>query len=189
GFTGTAALGAASRVNLLGHGPVKPLEIKGDENRLAFLLDGEERWVIDPQRFSGRPELTINRTDKHVRFQLANAIYPGTNLPADLTCDLKRTGRHWHMHLRMGLGEFQTAVPFEKWLAGTQAATSDVRLDGTLCELGQTGRVVTRGLARARFGPEWVTELRGTKLARVPGLNQKIISDTLTVALLGPDDA
>jgi hypothetical protein len=55
GLSGTAALGAATQVKKLAHGTVRPLEIKGDENRLAFLLDGEERWVIDPQRFGSHP--------------------------------------------------------------------------------------------------------------------------------------
>ncbi len=93
------------------------------------------------------------------------------------------------MGLRMALGNFQAAAPFEKWLAGDEAATSLVRLNGTVCELGQTGRLLTRGSAHARFDPAWVTELRGTKLARVPGLNQNVLSDSLTISLLKPDDA
>ncbi|HEY5073931.1 MAG TPA: hypothetical protein VII34_04490, partial [Pyrinomonadaceae bacterium] len=189
GLTGTAALGAATQLKKLGRTQAGPLEITGDEKRLAFLLGGEERWVIDPQRFGGRPKLTIDRNETRVRFQLAGATYPGTKLPADLTCDLNLSGKHWRMRLRMALGDFQAAVPFEKWLAGNEAATSAVRLDGTVCGLGQAGRVITRGAARARFDPGWVTELHGTKLARVLGLNQKILSDSLTIALLEPDDA
>ena len=189
GLTGTAALGAASRVKLLGRGQAGALQIKGDENRLAFLLGSEERWVIDPQRFGGLPKLTIDRTDTRLRFQLAGATYPGTNLPADLTCELNRAGNGWRMHLRMALGNFQATAPFEDWLAGNEVATSAVRLDGTVCELGQAGRVLARGSARARFAPEWVTELHGTKLARVPGVSQKVLSDSLTIALLDPEDA
>ncbi|HEV7682192.1 MAG TPA: hypothetical protein VGO68_08730 [Pyrinomonadaceae bacterium] len=189
GLTGTAALGAATQVKNLGHGLVRPMEIQGDENRLAFLLDGEERWVIDPQRFSGTPKLTIDRTAATLRFQLSGATYPGTQLSADLSCQLVRTGGHWRMQLRMEFGDFEAAVPFEKWLAGDEAATAAVRLDGSICELGQAGRLVTNGPARARFTPQWVTELHGTRLARVPGLDQKVVSDSLTIALLDPADA
>ncbi|MEP6569924.1 MAG: hypothetical protein ABJC10_09135 [Acidobacteriota bacterium] len=189
GLTGTAALGAASRVKLLGRGQVQPLEIKGDENRLAFSLNGEERWVIDPQRFTGKPKLTIERTATRLRFQLDGATYPGTKLKADLNCVLDRAGKGWRMHLQMELGNFQAALPFEKWLAGSEAATSAVRLDGAVCELGQTGRLLAHGPARARFTPDWVTELQGTKLARLPGFSQKILSDSLTIALLATDDA
>ena len=187
GLTGTAALGAATQLKKLGRTQAGPLEIIGDENRLAFLLGGEERWVIDPQRFSGRPKLTIDRNETRVRLQLAGATYPGTKLPADLTCDLNATGKQWRMRLRMALGDFQAAAPFEKWLAGNEAVTSVVRLDGTVCALGQAGRVITRGVARARFDPGWVTELHGAKLARVLGSN--LLSDSLTIALLEPRDA
>ena len=127
GLTGTAALGAATQVKALGIGALRPLEIQGDENRLAFLLDGEERWVVDPQRFGGTPRLTIDRTETSLRFQLTDATYPGTKLPADLSCHLLRTGSHWRMQLRMEFGNFEAATPFEQWLAGHNAATSAVR--------------------------------------------------------------
>ena len=114
GLTGTAALGAATHVKTLGIGASRPLEIQGDENRLAFLLDGEERWVIDPQRFSGNPKLTIARTETSLRFQLSDATYPGTKLPADLTCQLVRTGNHWRMQLRMEFGKFRSSSAVRK---------------------------------------------------------------------------
>ncbi len=57
GLTGTAALGAASQAKKLGLRLPGSFKIVGDEKRLAFLLGGEERWVIDPQRFSGSPPI------------------------------------------------------------------------------------------------------------------------------------
>src|SRR5712692_2858825 len=84
GLTGTAALGAASQAKKLGLRLPESFEIVGDEKRLAFMLGGQERWVIDPQRFSGSPKLTIDRTETRVRFDLTHATYPGTNLSADL---------------------------------------------------------------------------------------------------------
>src|SRR5713101_2783427 len=100
GLTGTAALGAASHAKQLGLRLPGSFRIVGDEKRLAFLLGGEERWVIDPQRFSGSPKLTIDRTETRIRFELSRARYPETNLPADRTGKLNRTGRRWRMHLR-----------------------------------------------------------------------------------------
>ncbi|HSS21291.1 MAG TPA: hypothetical protein VLL54_14550 [Pyrinomonadaceae bacterium] len=188
GWTGTAALGAATQVKKLRAGQFQPLEIKGDETRLAFLLDGEERWVIDPQLFGGTPKLTIDRSGGHFHFELSGATYPGTKLPANLSCDLNRARKSWNMSLRMELGNFQATVPFERWLLGDEVASARVRLDGTVCELGQGGRVLARGAARARFDPVWTTELHGAKLARVPGLSQKVLSDSLTISLLRPED-
>ncbi|HVS81799.1 MAG TPA: hypothetical protein VHE60_08690, partial [Pyrinomonadaceae bacterium] len=188
GLTGTAALGAASQAKKLGIALPASFKIVGDEKRLAFLLGGEERWVIDPQRFSGSPKLTIDRTETRIRFELSRARYPGTNLPADLTGELNRIGRRWRMHLRMALGGFDAKVPFEKWLAGNDPAVSGVHLQRTVSELGQSGRVLASGTARAAFSPGWVTEFRGTKLARALGVGRGILSDSLNVALLEPDD-
>src|SRR5712692_3451545 len=84
GLTGTAALGAASQAKKLGLRLPGSFKIVGDEKRLAFMLGGQERWVIDPRRFSGSPKLTIDRTETRVRFELTHATYPGTNLSADL---------------------------------------------------------------------------------------------------------
>ena len=188
GLTGTAALGAASQAQKLGLRLPGSFKIVGDEKRLAFLLGGEERWVIDPQRFSGSPKLTIERTETRVRFELSHATYPGTNLRADLTGELNRVGRRWRMHLRMALGGFEAKFPFEKWLAGDDPAVSAVHLQRAVVELGQSGRVFASGTARAAFGPGWVTEFRGTKLARVLGLGRGILSDSLNVVLLKPED-
>ncbi len=189
GLTGTAALGAASQAKTLGLALPGSLKIVGDEKRLAFLLGGEERWVIDPQRFGGSPKLKIERTETRIGFELTGARYPGTNLPADLTGELNRVGRRWRMRLRMTLGGFDAKFPFEKWLAGNEAAVSGVHLQQTVSELGQSGRVLASGKARAAFSPGWTTEFRGARLARVLGMGSDILSDSLNVTLLEPDHA
>src|SRR6185295_16907608 len=165
GLTGTAALGAASQVKLLGR-VFQPLEIKGDEEHLAFLLNGEERWVIDPKLFGGTPRLAIERSESHFHFKLSDATYPGTTLPADLACELTRAGRRWRMRLRMSLGGFDARAPFEQWLAGDEIAASSSHLANAV-ELGPAGRVLVSGNARAAFAPNWVTDLRGSRLARL----------------------
>src|SRR5260370_31910763 len=161
GLTGTAALGAASQAKQLGLRLPGSFKIAGDEKRLAFLLGGEERWVIDPQRFSGSPKLTIERSEARVRFELTHATYPGTNLPADLTGELSRVGRRWRMHLRMALGGFDAKFPFAQWLAGGDPAVSCVPLPGALFDLGPPGRVVSAATARAGLLPGWGTRCSG----------------------------
>jgi hypothetical protein len=188
GLSGTAALGAATQVNLLGR-VFDPLEIKGDEDRLAFLLNGEERWVIDPKLFGGSPRLAIERSASRLYFKLSDATYPGTELPADLTCELNRAGRRWRMHLRMAFGGFDAKAPFEQWLAGDELAASNVRLGHTVVDLGQAGRMLLSGSARVTFDPAWVTALRGMKSARLLGAGAGLVSDSLTLSLLGQSDA
>ena len=189
GLTGTAALGAAAQAKTLSLRLPGSLKIVGDENRLAFLLGDEERWVIDPRRFSGSPKLSIERTETRLRFELSRARYPGTNLPADLTGELNRIGRRWRLHLRMTLGGFDAKIPFEQWLAGNEAAVSGVRLQQTVSDLGRSGRVLASGNARATFNPGWTLDFRGTKLSRVLGVGRGILSDSLNVALLEPNAA
>lgn len=188
GLTGTAALGAASQVKQLGR-VFDPLEIRGDENRLAFLLNGEERWVIDPKQFGGSPRLAIEKSESRIQLQLSHATYPGTKLPADLTCELNRAGRHWRMRLRMALGGFNTKVPFERWLAGDEPAASTVRLDRNVLELGHAARVLVSGSARATFDPGWVTGLRGARLVRLLGAGDSLLSNSITISLLDHEDA
>lgn len=188
GLTGTAALGAASQIKQLRRA-FEPLEIKGDEDRLAFLLNGQERWVIDPKLFGGSPQLEIEKTSSRIHFKLSRATYPGTKLPADLTCELNRVGRRWRMHLRMALGNFRASAPFERWLAGDELVTSTSSLNKTAVELGQAGRLIVSGTANATFAPGWVTILRGPRLARILGTGSGLISDGLTVSLLDHDAA
>ena len=180
-------MGAASQAKLLAS-VFEPVQIIGDENRLAFLLNGEERWIIDPKLFGGSPRLAIERSDSRLHLKLSQAFYPGTNLPADLTCELNRSGKRWRMRLQMALGGFDARAPFEKWLAGDEPAADSVRLGHTVCDLGQAGRVLVSGSARATFNPSWVTELRGHQLARLLGAGDGLLSDSLTVSLLRQDD-
>src|SRR5438128_3841514 len=168
GLSGTAALGAASQLKL-GRARAGKLEIAGDEQRLAFLLDGEERWVIDPQLFSGPAKLSIHKAENLVRFELSRAIYPGTKLPADLTGELHRTGKRWRMHLRMKLGNFRSTFRFEEWLAGNEVARSRFYLHQTVCEMGRVRRVVATGPANATFEPAWVTAMHGKNFTRMLG--------------------
>ncbi|MEP6707912.1 MAG: hypothetical protein ABJC05_10350, partial [Pyrinomonadaceae bacterium] len=189
GLSGTAVLGAASQARKLDLTWPDHFEIAGDEKRLAFLLGDEERWVIDPQRFGGSAKLTIRRRANSILLHLSRAIYPGTKLPADLNCELNRVGKRWQMRLRMTLGDFEATVPFENWLGGNESAASTVKLRHTVSELGHSGRLIASGRARATFHPQWLTEFRGAKFARLLGVGQGILSDSLDLAVLEPDTA
>lgn len=165
-----------------------PFEMRGDERRLAFVVDGQEAWVIDPGRFSGSPRLSVERRRDEIRVRLENARFPGTSIPADLCCELRRGPLNWRMRLELALPGFRSEVSFVRWLLLAAPATSSVRLDLTACEVG-SGALALRTLApaTASFLPNWVLQLDGPRVAILTGPEGSLVADAIQVAL--PDSA
>jgi len=44
-------------------------------------------WTIDPRLFEGAPKLSVTESPSSISVRLTGAIYPGTDLSADLICD------------------------------------------------------------------------------------------------------
>jgi hypothetical protein len=127
---------------------------------VAFRLAGEHHWVVDTRRFAGIPRPRLKRSLRTIHLKLTNAQFPGTNLPADFTAELRRAMIAWRMKLRLGFDRFQAGVPFERWLAGKVPARGRVKLDGRLCELSSRAGVDTSGKAETGFFPNWVRQFR-----------------------------
>jgi hypothetical protein len=163
-------------------------EFAGDQKRVAFKLGGQERWVIDTRRFSGSPKLKVERSDKSISLELTGAEYPGTNLPANLLCDLRSGKTGWRMKLNLELGSFRCEVPFEKWLAGQALARCKVTVNARICELGSHSGIKVSGDAKAEFFPNWVLRLTGSGISKLSALGPEVVSDSIEVSLLGPDD-
>jgi len=185
GLAGAAAVGMSPALRALG---VSPFEMVGGGQRIAFRLDGRERWVIDTRRFAGSPRLQVKKSGHTIHLKLTNAQFPGTNLPADFTAELTRAVVGWRLKLRLGFDGFQTEVPFERWLAGEVPARARVRLDGRLCELSSLSGIDASGKVEAEFFPNWVLQFRGCKIARLFGLGGEAYADSFSVALLNPGD-
>jgi hypothetical protein len=158
------------------------------QKRVAFRLDGAERWAIDTRRFAGNPAVRVSQSKKRVRVSLVNARYPGTGLPADIDCELERASAGWRMHLRMALGGFHCEAPFERWLGGKAELRSAVQLDQSLEGLGDSSRLILAGRARAEFLPNWTLRLEGKGVARLVGFGGETVSDSLSLALLDPGE-
>jgi hypothetical protein len=185
GLAGAAAVGMSPALRALG---VSPFEMVGGDKRVAFRLDGRERWVIDTHRFAGFPHLQVKRSAHSIHLKLTHAQFPGTNLPADFTAELNRAVVGWRLKLKLALDGFQAEVPFERWLAGEVPARSRVKLDTHLCELSSLSGIDVSGKAAAEFFPNWVLQFRGTKIARLSGLGGDAYGDSLAVSLLNPGD-
>ncbi|HEV8399218.1 MAG TPA: hypothetical protein VGQ18_05185 [Gemmatimonadales bacterium] len=187
----TAGLAAAGFFPALKHFHVVlgGLELVGDERRLAFVLGGRERWVIDVARFAGTPRLRHERQGGRIRVELSGAHYPGTNLPADFVCEVTPDLLGCRMQLTLALGGFRCDTPFEGWLEGTGNARSRVRLRQR-CPLGAGASLAVAGGAEADFSPAWVLTLNGAGLVelRGAGLGGPVTADALTLALPPADE-
>lgn len=172
------------RVSAETAGRVTPFEIVDEGGRLAFWVDGQERWLIDPGRFGGTPLLKVKRGDDSVRISLSGAFYPGTNFSADFVGELRREGSVWRLHLSFALGDFQVVLPFVGWLSGREPARASVTLTSPPLPLGNRAGLVLRGKATAELSPDWALTLRGDRLGRFVGIGDALTADCVSLALL-----
>ena len=126
-LTGTTAITASPALKTIGTTLAGSFEIVGDDRRVAFMLGGKERWAIDTRRFAGSPRLSVDRSSRMIRVELRGALYPGTDLPADLTCEIRPGLVRRSMDLSLALGGFAARMPLEAWLMGAEPARATVR--------------------------------------------------------------
>ena len=157
------------------------------KNRVAFSQNGQERWVIDTQSFSGHPRLTYTRSKGLITLELRRAFFPGTQLSADFSCTLTQQALGWEMDISFSLGGFSNTLSFEKWLAGLESSRAPVWLDEHVCE-GSLGKLDMVGSAHAEFFPHWLLAFRGDRVGRLQGTSTKLESDVVRVALLQSKD-
>jgi hypothetical protein len=157
---------------------------------VTFTLNGIPRWVIDVSRFGGTPSLTLQTTPQQERsIALKNALFPGTQLPADFVLIVGQTGPLGTPgDIEFTLGGFHGQTILERWLAGDQVMQSSITLRGDVCPLGVASKLVVSGSAEARFLPSWLMTIGGSSVAAISGLGPAISSDTLIIHLLSPTD-
>ena len=187
GLAGAAALTASPALRLAETPSLGAVSLVRGRQRVAFLLDGVERWVIDAGSFTGTPRLSVEETPDHIQVTLRDAFYPGTRLPADLTCDLRHGIAGWRLNLRLTLGGFHATVPFERWLAGLAPATSTVRLPATRVSLGHRVELGLGGKGTAVYSADWRLRIQGSDTATIRGLGPELAADMATLSLLSPE--
>jgi hypothetical protein len=180
---------AAMTLPLQAAADARAFQFVAGRKRVAFRVQGRDMWVIDTRRFSGNPQLRTSRSEDLIRVELKDARYPGTDIPADLVCELKRGVVGWQMHLRMAYGGFESRTPFTSWLEGGVPARSRVRIDGRICSLGSSANLAACGSVQAEFFPNWTLHLTGRGVAKLSGVAGGASSDSLAVSLLSGSDA
>lgn len=157
------------------------------ESAVTVLCDGVERWKIDTTRFAGSPRLITQRRQGYVRVQLINARYPGTQLPADLSCELREIQHKWIMDLSLALGGFHCRIPFEEWLTTKQSAQAPVVLDNMVASLAIDGNLALKGNGKMRFTPSWTLQVSGTGITELRNYHSDLNASETTVSLVNND--
>jgi hypothetical protein len=157
------------------------------KNRVAFSQNGQERWVIDTDYFSGHPILTCSQSTGLIKLELRHAFFPGTLLPANFSCTLSQQAFGWDMDLSFSLGGFRSRASFEKWLTGLEPARAPVWLDAHVCEV-KLGNVGMAGRAVAEFFPQWIMSFRGEGVGNIHGPSTRLDSNMVQLAVLQPTD-
>ena len=184
GIAGLAVVGASpalksARVALSGG-----FEVRGNERRLAFVVGGKERWVIEPSRFGGRASLSVVRTGTQIQLSLRNARYPGTDIPADFTCEIRSGVTDSTVQFQFLFGKLTLKGGFEKWLLGFKPLHAPIRLHQKSLPLGSSGALSLEGKANATFFPDWSWKIDGRHLVHLSGLgSQSLRSDLFSIAL------
>jgi hypothetical protein len=157
-------------------------------HRAALKLGGTERWVIDTRAFGGSPRLTAQESGDHIRLTLSGATFPGTALPADMTCEVNLKEAEGTITFAFALGNFQARAPLAAWLSGDVAATGLGSLAHDACRLADGTGLTLSGSAKAMFYPDWAFRFEGSALARLTGEGRAdLVSDSVSVALLNAD--
>ena len=143
---------------------------------VVFVVANVERWVIDPDMFSGNPRLEVDRGEDSVVISLRGALYPGTNLSADLTCRISTAGRWTATFERDGI----TAPPVDmvEWLLDAAVVVLPIRRTiAVRCSETQLD-IATHDV---RFRPSWTLHLAGASTVETGQL--RLLSDGIDVAL------
>lgn len=151
GISGIAVAGAQDLIRGYENGGEFDLRVTAE--RVAFLVDGVERFVLDCARYAGAPRLACEKRRDRFRVALSGARFPGTFIPADITIEGRRILRSWQMFVRLeGVG-FSAETPLVAWLRGEEAATGRGNARGRICAFGCGGGIWLRGPGAVRLTP------------------------------------
>ncbi len=134
---------------------------------IEVLTGSVVRWTIDPKTFGPRARTHVQRSHDSLVLRLSDAVFPATDLPADMRCLLVRTAGLWTMRLTNALG-MDLSGPWLKWLEGADSATGN--WNSACLRPIPTVALAVQFSGRVRFKPDWsfAAESARVKLDRLP---------------------
>ncbi|MDZ4169488.1 MAG: twin-arginine translocation signal domain-containing protein [Coriobacteriia bacterium] len=180
---GVAAVVATGAVSIRSLEPMTVPEA-GVEARGAWLRAGSHRTSLDPAAFGGSPKLNLSHNGDW-RAVLADALFPGTAIPAGMQLHLVGQGILSRLRVFHDLGGFAAEVSLASWLAGEESATSRVDLSGESFDLGRGVALSFLSAAHATLLPDWSMRVEGPGVARITGLGADLVADAVKIGLAG----
>lgn len=180
---------AASR--LLGASLGRSFDIISTKNRVAILLGGAERFVIETKRFAGKPLLTVERSESVTRIALTDARWPGLEIPADMVLTIRSGLMRRKGRIEMKLGGFSAEFPLDEWLLGAGGAESLCRFSyrDVTSFPNDTASLRFYRSGMASFTPDWrlacVGKGSGKGIAELNLGGASLTSDGFELALSG----
>lgn len=155
--------------------PGDDFTITHSAGRIQVLVGNVNRWTIDPAQFGPRARTHVERGRDGFEIRLSQAVFPGTQLPADLRCVLTRGTGVWKMQLENALG-MTFMADWLDWLERNRPATARWNV-GHLRPM-ETLKFALRQGGNVCFTPDWVFSA-GALLLEVEGLPRLLECDTI----------
>lgn len=189
GLSGTAAFGATAVVRSLASTFNGYVDFTRSGDSVSFHVDGLERWRIEPRKFGGNPRLTLLEERKRILLTLREASFPGTTLPADLSCELRTDVRGWEMKLWLALTGTEIHTPFADWLVGRLKPGSEASRDlEAQMVSSESGIRLIKG-DKLIFNPDWSLSSAGEQRIRLHHHDVGLESKAISLRLLDVNEA
>ncbi len=188
GLAGAATVGLSPAARAIETAALGRYRLEHDRQRAMFSLGTGHVWTLDARRFGGRPSLEVDRTGGEVRLTLSGALFPGTQIPADLVCRLAPGTLATRMEIAFGLCDLRVTAAFEPWLAGLEKARGVLRRAARAEVAGDGSTLALAARGAATFGPDWILTLEGTAVGELalggPAHEVRLPGDRIELALL-----
>lgn len=186
GLAGVLAVTAAPLAGAVASALSHTFTVKRRGSRIAFVVAGVERWVIDPKQFDGSPTTSYASTADRTHVTLRDATYPGTNVRADMTATIEH-GPTPSVTIHFEQLDCTVKAPFVPWLLDRVVAVGTSSAHRSI-QCGEAGAEVTtdkRSGDAVSFRPMWALTLSGSTTTRLSALS--LPSASITISLLAAD--
>ncbi|MCX6141189.1 MAG: hypothetical protein NTX15_10250 [Candidatus Kapabacteria bacterium] len=165
-LAGALTLAAGPLVNAVHAAVSTSYQMLRKGKRVVFLVAGIERWSVDPDLFDGLPFVDVAETDAGIVVHLRNALFPGTQIRADVEAHITR-GISAQATFRFASFGNTESVDFVSWLLDNTTANF-YRTSALQSRLGD-GNAVAIGAGSATFRPSWTISFAAATMLTTDG--------------------
>lgn len=178
GITGLLSLTAAPMAQAITTAFEATYRLVRRGQKIAFLVAGVERWVLDPKRFGGSPVIDCKETDTGIVIRLRGALFPGTDISADLDAYIGR-GAAPDARFTLHAWQAELEAPFVPWLLDKEMARGHAGCATVLTSGEFAGQSPAN--ADVTFRPMWAVGLRGASVVTVGALHLPSVRCTISL--------